>query len=160
MPPLDDNKMSEFISKATGLLEQMETSQKKQTDTFEFHEKQLELYKGLVNDSINLAERRWNNLRQTVIAIVGFVLVSLFSGGVAIDRRPTQDKIDKQLEEYTEKDEILGAFGSFSDDVFNVFEESEVLTNEERKEKQDYTERGVFFEIDPTYRTRNPKKIK
>lgn len=160
MPPLDESRMSEFISKATGLLEKMEASQKKQTDTFEFHKEQLKLYKGLVNDSINLAERRWNNLRQTVIAIVGFVLVSLFSGGVAIDRRPTKEEVNKQLNEYVEKDEALGAFGSFSDDMFNIFEESNVLTHDERREIQKDAERRVFLEIDPTYRTRNAKKIK
>jgi hypothetical protein len=153
-------KMSDFITKAEGLLQKMDESHRRNLVTHELHEAQLKMYRDMVNDSINLAERRWNNMRQFILVVVGALLLSGLGGGVAISERPTQKELNKQLEEYTEKDETLRGFGSFSDDVYYNFEEYGIMTHEEADEAQKETEYNLFKEIDPNYKTRSAKKIK
>lgn len=151
------DKMGEFIDEASVLLDEMKACHQRNLVTHEMHEAQLKMYRQMVTDSIDLAERRWSGMRQFVLVIVGALILSGLTGGVQISKRPTAEAIS---DEYTTKGEMLRSFGSVTNDVFHLFESEGLLTKEEVDEAIKNARTGVLREIDADYVTRSIKTVK
>lgn len=150
-------KMGGFIDEATGLLEEMKASHQRNLVTHEMHEAQLVLYRQMVTDSIDLAERRWNGMRAFILVIVGSLILAGMTGGVQISKRPTAESIS---DEYATKGEMLRSFGSVTNDMFHLFESEGLLTKEEVEDAIKNARTGVLREIDADYVTRSIKTVK
>lgn len=153
----NDTRMSEFIERAEGLLAQMEASNQKNLVTHEMHEAQLKLYREMVTDSLSLAERRWNGVRNVLVSIGLLFLASAFGGGMAVSQMPTHEDI--QNLDYANKGEILRAFGVVTYDFYDTLEHSGVLTSEEAEAYDSKVKSEIVKEILPDYVTRGAKTI-
>ena len=151
-------RMSEFIEKAEGLLTEMNASHQRNLVTHEMHEEQLKMYRSMVTDSINLNERRWNSMRQVLVAVAFFLVSSMFTGGIAIEKRATKDDVKKTLEGYTKSEYMYRGFCVITDEVYESFEEEGVMTHIESEEEKSKTRAKILKEVDPEYRTRSVKK--
>ena len=149
-------EMSEFIEESRELLNKMSKFHEKNELNNEFNQQQLNSYKEMVSDSIDLAERRWNNMRQLVFAIVAIFLATGFTGGVSLSKRPTTQEV---RDKYATKEEMLRSFGVATENVYEVFEDTGVLTTDQACEQAKEARMDILQEIDP-YISRSLKEIK
>ena len=151
----DTERMSEFIDRAEGLLNKMEESNRMSRETHKLHEIQLVVYRDMVNESINLAERRWNSLRQVLVAIGLIIITSGTTGVVSLNDRPTKEDV---ANEYSTKDDVARSIGVVVDDVYDEFEGIDVFTHEESEEEASKVKIKMARELGFT--SRSPKEIK
>lgn len=154
----DNRKIMSIVAEdARRILEKMEATQ-------ELHEKQLEMYKELVNNSIShhkermdAFEKRWAVTRNLLIGVLTIFLFSFVSDKMALRSRPTNDDIAKLTGEYVTKEEVLRAFGSALNDTYDTFQILGVLDTEAVTSLRKDAKMNVIEQIDPNYRTRGLK---
>jgi len=162
----NDRQMSEFLKRGNELLAKIDAKHERDIITQEMHEAQLNMYKELfrrdreaISDSIALAERRWNGMRNFVVAIVCVVLSGGWIAGDAIHDRPTNDDIVDILSkrDCASKSDVARSIEVVVDDVIDIIEMETDLTHEDaRKEKID-TKLRASKEI-TGYKSRSVKK--
>jgi len=152
--------MEEGLIKMEAILHRMETER-------EMSAKQLQMYRETLDDKIGhydkrieSSDRKWTQLRNVVLSLVGGLFLSILGGGAIVDRKASKDYVQDALDnaDITTKEEVLRGFGSVISDTYDSFETMDQMTHEEAEAAKGAANRNIVKEILPSYRTRTPQQ--
>lgn len=149
-------KMSDFLSDARELIGEMKSQNQLQKQQLEMYKERQERNEEMLQRQYDLHEARWKGIRQMIIGVAGVLITFLITSGIAIEKRPTEEEVKKQLEEYPTKYETLRGFGSVIDNVFDA-DVTDLSSKEKAEELSNKAKEDVLKEILPEYQTRSVK---
>ena len=92
------DKMSNSLDKLDAILHRMETERIANKEHFQ-------MYKETIDRSMEFHEKRWNNLRSSVIVVVGFFVVSVFTGAVSLSKKIEMSDVEAM--DYATKTDVV-----------------------------------------------------